>query len=151
MVFQSKFIMFVVRNKFNGINEIFSLQTKSLYKKGVREFKKLNSFPSFHYVRFVSQRTPILFNEIFFKMRNSKKTKPNAEQLAKIKTELQSLNPFLQHLKVKRFYNTGRVIVRATIGNRRIRVTGSLLNITDKFTSEYQDRLSTAFTNLNTI
>lgn len=151
MVFQSKFIMFVVQNKLNINNELDSLQTKSLYKKGVREFKKLNSFPILHCIRFVLQRTPILFNEIFFKMQNSKKTKPNAEQLAKIKTELQSLNPFLQHLKVKRFYNTGRVIVRATIGNRRIRVTGSLLNITDKFSSEYHDRLPTSFTNLNTI
>lgn len=143
--------MFVVRNQHSLTNESNSLQTKSLNNKGTREFKKLISFPILHCTRLVSQRVPLLFNQIFFKMRNLKKTKPNKEQLAEIRTELQTLNPLLKRLKVKPFYNTGRVIAHASIGKRRIRVTGSLLNIMDKFIAEYQDRLPTAFTNLNTI
>lgn len=71
--------------------------------------------------------------------------------LNSIKQELQESYPLLKRLKVKRFYNTGRVKATACIGKRKIRITGSLFNVIEKFTAEYQDRLPTAFTNLNTI
>jgi hypothetical protein len=71
--------------------------------------------------------------------------------LDSIKQELQESYPLLKRLKVKRFYNTGRVKATACIGKRKIRITGSLFNVIEKFTQEYQDRLPTAFTNLNTI
>lgn len=143
--------MFVVRNQFSINNECNSLQTKSLNNKGTREFKKLISFPVLHCTRLVSQRVPLLFNQIFFKMRNQKREKPSKEQLAEIKAELQTLNPELKRLKVKKFYNKGRVTAHADLGSRRIHVRSSLSNIIDKFIEQYNERYPTAFTNLNTI
>lgn len=78
-------------------------------------------------------------------------TNPTTIALDSIKQELQESYPLLKRLKVKRFYNTGRVKATANIGKRKIRITGSLFNVIEKFTQEYQDRLPTAFTNLNTI
>ncbi len=142
--------MFVMQNKLNSNNEFHSLQTKSLYKMGAREFKKLNSFP-IHCIRFVLQRAPLLFNQIFFKMQNSKKkTAPSKEVLEEIKAELQTLNPELKRLRVKKFYNKGRVTAHANLGGRRIHVRSSISNIIDKFIEQYNDRYPTAFNHLNT-
>ena len=71
----------------------------------------------------------------------------NSEQkqvLNEIKTQLQTDFLLLKKLKVRKFYNTGRIIATAKIGVRKIRVTGSRFNIMDKFIAEYQDRYYTA-------
>lgn len=143
--------MFVVQNESINYGTIHLLQTKSLYKKGAREFKKLNSFLLFHN-RFVLQRAPLFINQIFSKMQNGKKrTAPSKEVLAEIKTELQALNPHLKRLKVKKFDNKGRVTAHAYLGRRRIHVRSSINRIIDKFIEQYNERYPTAFKNLNTI
>lgn len=86
-----------------------------------------------------------------FIMQNRRSASPTKEQLAEIKAELQTLNPELKRLKVKKFYNKGRVTAHADLGSRRIHVRSSLSNIIDKFIEQYNERYPTAFTNLNTI
>jgi hypothetical protein len=142
--------MFVVQNQFikNGANSNF--KSKEPKDKGAREFRKLISFLSFR-DRLVLQRAPLFINQIFFKMQNHKREKSSKEQLAEIKAELQALNPELKRLKVKKFYNQGRVIAHAHLGNRRIHVKSSLNNIVDKFIAQYNERYPTAFSNFNTI
>lgn len=100
----------------------------------------------------VLQRAPLLFNQILFTMQNrKKKTAPSKEVLAEIKAELQALNPKLKSLKVKKFYNRGRVTAHADLGSRRIHVRSSLDTIIDKFIEQYNERYPTAFININTI
>lgn len=144
--------MFVVQNQFNIHNESNSLQTKSLYKTGARELKKLNSFPVLHCIRLVLQRAPILFNSIFFKMQNLKKNqKPSSEDLCAIKQELESLDPNLKRLKVKPYFTKGKINAHADLGHRRIYVRGNVYNVIAKFILQYQERYPTACFNTNTI
>jgi hypothetical protein len=144
------FLMFALRiNLFsNGVYPIrhFEFNNKGRHK-GESPSTRLRLLSN----KLVRSDLLILFISKSFIMRTKKTIKSNKEQLTEIKLELQENYPLLKRLKVKPFYNTGRVIAYASIGKRRIRVTGSLFNIMDKFITEYQDRLPTAFTNLNTI
>ncbi|MGH1338998.1 MAG: hypothetical protein ACRBFS_22975 [Aureispira sp.] len=100
----------------------------------------------------------ILFTIIYFLMPNRENdvaetaiSTPNKKALRLIKQELQSLNPNLKRLKVKRFYNQGRVTAHADLGSRRIHVRGNLKNISERFITQYNERFPSAFTHLNTI
>ncbi|KAB8156165.1 hypothetical protein EZY14_002800 [Kordia sp. TARA_039_SRF] len=85
-------------------------------------------------------------------MQNSKKKRrPTKEQLAIIKSELQALNPAITHLKVKKFYNQGKVTAHANLGRRRIHVRSSVSTIANRFIQQYNDRYPTAFPNISNI
>jgi hypothetical protein len=76
-----------------------------------------------------------------FEMSPEKKKKVSPTKLEMIRDTLIIAYPLASKLKVKPFYNDGRVIARAKLGPRKIRVTGSVQSILLNFGNEYAERL----------
>lgn len=90
---------------------------------------------------------PYFIHLIIFKMQKRRidAKAPSKKLLRKIKSDLQLLNPKLKRLKVKQYYNKGKVVAHADLGKRRIHVKGNKENILEKFISQYKERVITAF------
>lgn len=78
----------------------------------------------------------------FFKMHNPKNTKPTHEQLVAIAEHIQSLHPELRKIRVKRYYDRGRLRARACLGNRQLRVFGDIATLPQRFSALITTRLS---------
>lgn len=141
--------MFVVQNLINITNDGCPLQTKSPNNMGAREFKKLNSFHDYHVVMLVLQRAPLLFIQNLFEMQNQqkRKNKPSVEQLAEIHNQLRTLHPNLKAIKVKRFYTHGRIIARAKLGHRQIKVNAHIHQVIERFVAQLEEKLPTSIFN----
>lgn len=76
---------------------------------------------------------------------NKTKKAPSKEELRKLKVQLQALHPELKKLKVKKYYNQGKVRAFASIGTRRVHVRTTAAKIVGAFTAQFLERLPTAF------
>jgi hypothetical protein len=59
--------------------------------------------------------------------------KPSGEMLAILRMGLEAHYPTLKKIRVKRYYDDGRILVRATAGKRKIRVTGKVGIVLEQF------------------
>lgn len=137
--------MFVVQNQTYKSEVSYDLLAKSRPDKGARAFKKRISFPILRY-GLVLQRAPSIFHPTFSKMQNQKREKRVPKQvLQELTAQLQFLFPNAERLKVRPFYNQGKLKAYATLGIRRIHVLGTPHNIVQRFHQQHAEKLLSAF------
>lgn len=117
----------------------------STQRKGAREFKKLISSLLLRSKRFCSVR-PHFTHQILSEMQNRSEEKRVPKQvLHELTVQLQFLFPNAERLKVRPFYNQGKLKAHATLGIRRIYVLGTPENIVQRFHQQHAEKLLSAF------
>lgn len=73
-------------------------------------------------------------------MQELKTTKPGSGELAMIKHHLQTLYPGLKRIRVKHYYNCGKVTVRAEFENKSLLLRCCANAVFERFSERYHQR-----------